>query len=319
MSAPDLSPFPSRRSRRTRGTGRLVTISFLSLATLSNMRANPINLSTLQLVGTAQLVSGNVLRLTDTTDPTLNSGGPAPAGAAWTTTRFDVADPFSISFDFQMSDFKGNIDNDGSGGDGIAFVIQNSDAGSNALGVGSGGIGFLGIKDSVAVMLDAYKNNFYYGDPSGHYVGVNTRGTEANYPHHFCRDNKLTSDPSQGTDVPDVFCTSDPSLGLSGPIAFDDGKVHTASLLYNPGTLNVYVDSMLALSVALNLADTLSLANGTGAYLGFTSGTRGSYQNNDVLDFAYTPVPEPATGAACFVALSILAAIASKRKKMEGR
>jgi hypothetical protein len=51
------------------------------------------------------------------------------------------------------------LDNDGSAGDGIAFVIQNDPfSGTDALGRGAGDMGFLGIYNSVAVMFDTYKN-----------------------------------------------------------------------------------------------------------------------------------------------------------------
>ena len=38
-----------------------------------------------------------------------------------------------------------------------------------------GGMGFLGIYNSVAVMFDTYQNNAAYGDPNGNYIAVNTR------------------------------------------------------------------------------------------------------------------------------------------------
>src|SRR5512135_3134588 len=111
-------------------------------------RANPISLSTLDLVGTAQLLSPTVLRLTPNFDT--NPAGDPPAGAAWTPNVVNVADPFAVSFDFRMSDATGQIDPaDGSGGDGIAFLIQNDFRGSSAIGRGAGGMGFLGIFDSV--------------------------------------------------------------------------------------------------------------------------------------------------------------------------
>ena len=72
--------------------------------------ASPITLSTLNLVGTAQLVSSTVLRLTPNyeTNPGANPGDPPlgdpPAGAAWTPNMVNVVDPFAVSFNFQMSD-----------------------------------------------------------------------------------------------------------------------------------------------------------------------------------------------------------------------
>ena len=76
-------------------------------------------------------------------------------------------------------------------------------------------MGFMGIFDSVAVMFDTYQNNYAYGDPSGNYIAVNTRGTDFNVPHHYCTGGELTTDPTLPPDLPGVTCTSDPSLGMA--------------------------------------------------------------------------------------------------------
>ena len=289
--------------------------------------AATIDLNSLNLVGTSQIVSGNVLRLTPNFDT--NPSGNPPAGAAWTTTLFDVADSFTASFDFRMSDPTGHLDSDGSGGDGIAFVIQDSTVpasnsgiagasgvGDTAIGRGAGGMGFFGIYDSLAVMLDTYQNNYAYGDPNGNYIAVNTRGTDFNVPHHFCTDGQLTTDPSQPPDLPGVTCTKNPGLGLTGllPTLLDDGNIHNLTLVYVPGTLDISLDSVQVLSVPVNLADTLSLAGGTDAYLGFSAGTRGAYQNQDILDFSVVTVPEPGTGQQWLGALAVAGAMGLRRK-----
>jgi Bacterial lectin len=284
--------------------------------------ASPITLSSLDLVGTTQLISPALLRLTPNyeTNPGPNPGdlpvGDPPAGAAWTRSAVNVVDPFAVSFDFQMSDATGQVDPaDGSGGDGIAFLIQNDLRGTSAIGRGAGGMGFLGIFDSVAVMFDTYQNNYAYGDPSGNYIAVNTRGTAFNVPHHFCTDHQLTTDTHLAPDLPGVSCDSNPSLGMTGKLSplMDDGKVHQATIVYDPGTLSVYLDSVLVLTVPLDLASTLSLQDGTDAYLGFTAGTRFSYQNQDILDFSMMPVPEPATAVGCLLGLAFLTVLGWKR------
>jgi hypothetical protein len=290
----------------------------LAIAPAAN--ASPITLSTLDLVGTSQLQSPSLVRLTPNYDTNVVAGVPVgdpPAGAAWTPNTVDVADPFAVSFDFQMSDPTGQTDPaDGSGGDGIAFLIQNDPRGTSAIGRGAGGMGFLGIYDSVAVMFDTYQNNYSYGDPNGNYIAVNTRGTDFNVPHHFCTGGQLTTDPSLPPDLPGVTCTASPALGMTGPLSplMDNGAVHQALIVYYPGTLAVYLDSALVLTVPLDLASTLSLQNGDDAYLGFTAGTRYSYQNQDIVDFSYTPVPEPSTAAVCITGLAFLAFLGWRRK-----
>jgi hypothetical protein len=298
--------------------------------------ADSIPLNTLNLVGTSQILPSGTLRLTPNFDP--NPSGPIPAGAAWTTSTLDVKDAFSVDFHFQMSDpclaaLPTCVNDHGNGGDGIAFLIQDSAQGDAAIGVGAGGMGFLGISDSVAVMLDTYQNNSpnFYGDPSNNYISVNTRGTDFNVPHHFCTNVNgkfiLTADASVGSDLTgSVFsdaCTANPTLGMTGfggvnPLAvnMDDGKVHDIGISYVPGTLDISLDSVLVLAVSINLANTLSLQGGNDAFLGFTAGTRFAYQNQDILDFTITP--EPAAGQ-LWIPLAMIAAAALTRKWQRNR
>ena len=119
-----------------------------------------IGLDTLSLVGTSQLLPGNVIQLTDNQDP--NPSGPPPAGGAWTTQTFNVAVPFTLNFGFVMSSFAGRLDNDGSAGDGIAFVIQNDPRGDTVLGEGASGMGFVG---SSRVDLQACKLEYSIVSP----------------------------------------------------------------------------------------------------------------------------------------------------------
>ncbi len=283
--------------------------------------------------------SNTTLRLTDTSDPGLSgplgANSPPPAGAAWTSTQYNVAAPFSVNFQFQMSDpclspLPTCVNDNGHGGDGIAFLIQNSAQGSSAIGEGAGGMGFLGITDSVAVMLDTYQNNSpnFYGDPSNNYISVNTQGTAANFPHHFCMDvngtMELTADPSIGTDQPGVPCSANPTLGMTGyggvPALTEDidSGVHDVEVTYTGSMLDVYLDNALVLSVAIDLATTLNLQGGDDAFLGFTAGTRYAYQNQDILSFSETPIPEPIWGQ-LWVPLAMLGAVALGRKLKRAR
>lgn len=276
--------------------------------------ADAISLSDLRLNGTAQLLpSESVLRLVPNFET--NPGGDPPAGSAWTSSRFDVATSWSVSFDFQLWDpnLDAVLDGDGSGGDGLAFVIQNDPFfGTDALGRGAGGMGFLGIYNSVAVMFDTYQNNVAYGDPNGNYVAVNTRGTDFNVPHHFCTGGQLTTDPAV-IDLPGETCTDDPVLAMTTAVPRLDGPIHNARVTYAPGTMNVFLDSVPVLSFGLDLPSTLALANGTDAYLGFTAGSRFSYQNHDILTVSYAAVPEPSLLALSAVAMT--AGVLRRRKR----
>jgi hypothetical protein len=125
-----------------------------------------------------------------------------------------------------------------------------------------------GIANSLAVHFDTYPNP---PDPNGNYVSVQTRGVLPN-------DSSLTY--SLG------YATLDPYLYLK------DGYVHTARIQYSPGTLSVFVDDLVTLTVSLDLGGTLDLDNGR-AWVGFTAGTGEAYENHDILSWSFTP--EPAT------------------------
>ena len=102
--------------------------------------------------------------------------------------------------------------------------------------------------------------------------------------------------------------------GALSPL-MDDGNVHQAMIVYNPGTLSVYLDSASGVIGPPGSRHTLSLQNGNNAYLGFTAGTRFSYQNQDIVDFSMTPVPEPATRTGCLAGLAFLAFLGWKRRR----
>jgi hypothetical protein len=304
--------------------------------------ADTIDLSTMTLVGTSQIISGGTLRLTPTFDPK-NPPTSIPSGAAWTPSTVNVVHPFSANFQFEMSDpcllaAPTCVNDHGRGGDGIAFLIQ--DASPTAIGVGAGGMGFLGISDSVAVMLDTYQNVSpdYYGDPSNNYIAINTRGTDFNVPHHYCTfvpaDGKfeLTADPTLPSDLKgssfSPLCTANPTLAMTGGgAAFGsfpalttniDQGLHDVGVTYTGSVLDVYLDSALVLSAAMDLGTLLDLQGGTNAYLGFTAGTRFAYQNQDILSFSEAPIPEPA-GSQLWMALAGLLAIALARKWQQAR
>ena len=303
--------------------------------------ADTINLSTMTLEGTSQIISGGTLRLTPNFDP--DPAGPIPAGAAWTPSTVNVVNPFSADFKFQMSDpcltgLPTCVSDNGHGGDGIAFLIQ--DSSPTAIGVGAGGMGFLGITDSVAVMLDTYQNISpnYYGDPSNNYISINTRGTDFNVPHHDCTfvpaDNafELTADPTVPSDLKgSVFspdCTANPTLAMTGggptfggfPALSEDidQGVHDLDVIYTGSALDIYLDSALVLSTAMDLGTLLDLQGGTNAFLGFTAGTRFAYQNQDILSFSFAQIPEPEWGGIA-IPLAAMCAIAMTRKWRRAR
>jgi hypothetical protein len=57
--------------------------------------------------------------------------------------------------------------------DGIAFVLQTV---NNNVGGAGGGLGYVGIANSVAVEFDTFNNGPAFGDPNGNHVAIDTGG-----------------------------------------------------------------------------------------------------------------------------------------------
>lgn len=299
---------------------RLVSVLSISLAIVIcalEAPAEPIRFDTLCYVGTAFRLSEGGARLTGNQD---GGGMDPPAGAIWLPQPVPVSSGFVLSFGFRMSEGAGWPDPDGLqvGADGLAFVIQNSAGGSAALGRGAGGLGYMYLENSLAVELDTYQNAYWYGDPDGNHVSVQTRGTDFNVPHHVAFDdgsNGLWLHEEWGAWVP---AAGDPSLKtVSVERKLNDGELQQAQIVYDPGSLTMYLNQARLFSISLDLPSVLALRDGTDAYLGFTAGTRYGYQNHDILWIDLTPVPEPST----WVLLSggLLALLGAGRKRPEAR
>ncbi|MCT7991018.1 SBBP repeat-containing protein [Laspinema olomoucense] len=220
------------------------------------------SLEGLNLIGsTVQL--GHTLRLT----PKKSTGGAGDqAGAVWNATPQSVEDGFETTFQFQINDLGGS-GLGGSGGDGFAFVIQNSSA--TAIGGGGGNIGYRGIDNSLALEFDTYDNNEPGTDyPNGNHLSVHTNGTGQN------RSLGATSD------IPNL----------------SDGEVHTVKVKYIPGTLQIFMDDLSTpvLTVPVDLGTTLDLDSGK-AWVGFTAATAGTWENHDILNWTFSNSPQEET------------------------
>ena len=216
----------------------------------------------------AQLVElrpvGDAVRVGDRLRLTASEIG--QLGAAWTTERRNVQQPFNVTFQFQIT----KPDPLG-GADGLAFVIQNYD--KSSLGENGGGIGYHGIPNSIAVEFDTSRTPLgtppmtVRGDPNDHHVGVHTGGNGPN-----SADEELRI----GTSYDDA----NPK----------DGRPHTARVSYRPGRMEVYLDDLDTprLTVRLNLATTLRLTDGE-AWIGLTAATGNRVEQHEVWSLSWQP------------------------------
>jgi Bacterial Ig-like domain (group 3)/Bacterial lectin/Abnormal spindle-like microcephaly-assoc'd, ASPM-SPD-2-Hydin len=221
------------------------------------------------------------------------------AGSGWYNTQQSVTSDFSTTFTFQIINLAEGY---GSAADGIAFLIQNSTAGTLALGPDACGMGFAdgscttptgGITNSLAV--DFKTHNDGYPVPNNNSVSIVSYGTGAN-----CIDQA---------------CNIAYNNSLPNNIILADGNIHTVTISYTlqptlstspycfanstpEPCLDVILDGydLFAGGVQLILNGTtapLSLATliggGSNAWVGFTGGTGGLDDYQDILSWTFAP------------------------------
>lgn len=162
----------------------------------------------------------------------------------------------------------------GSGADGISFTIQTQ--GTNAIGSAGGSLGASGITNSVITAFRTYVYNDVEVDSCGPNVASNVGAC------------------------------------VVGSAAATTRGTHTARILYNPGTIQVFLDGNSLFTSAFNLGNAIALSGGTSAFVGFTGATGGANDNQTIsswtLSVPDTGVPEPGTwmllaSSFCVVAL----------------
>jgi len=224
--------------------------------------------TTLTCVGSA--TSPGVLRLTPAA---VNQ-----TGAAYSTTPITLGagNIFSTIFQFQFTN-TGGINP----ADGITFVLAANPAG---LGGAGGGLGYLGVPNSVAIEFDTFNNGEVGGS---NHVAVDTNGALNG-----------TGVSPYGVDAPCVV------NGNTTPGCMSNTHVWTVGIGYDGTTLTVRVqDGAMAvqniISMPINIAAIMGTPN---AFVGFTGGTGAGFENQDILNWQFantteliTAVPEPAT------------------------
>ncbi len=258
-----------------------------------------------------------VLRLTDG----IRMGTRALASSVWFDAQQPLQAGFTSYFAFQIHNPAGCC-TPGTPGDGLAFVIQNSSgtdycatgAGTTALGVPSGGMGYTGIRNSLAIEFDTAQDSW---DPNANHIAMQSCGTQANSPAHV-----MGSFPICGGQYMVSSCLVDPNgidsgndlphLGLvCGQGGCQDGAVHQVVVEYtgssgnrlsdNPGNIKIYVDppfmqgthtpapnAVPQINLTLTIENTIALNSGA-AYVGFTASQASTSQTTDLLAWEYTP------------------------------
>lgn len=200
----------------------------------------------LELNGTASLITrtGSGKRVIQ-----LTTGGYKQIGSAWSSERVSLDRSFETSF-------KAFLHHNRPGGDGIAFLVQGQ--GTRALGGWGGGLGYRGIRKSVAIEFDTYQNST---DPNGAHLAVVLGGNPDR--HHR---------------------TANPSIPLYG-------KPFQARITYSAtaNRLRVYVRGLYkSAKETLALDENVDVAHWAGVrdgWLGFTGSTGDRVSHQDVYDW----------------------------------
>jgi hypothetical protein len=245
------------------------------------------DVSTLQLNGNASQ-AGNRLRVTPA------AGSQAGSAFSQNAVTLTASVSFSTHFAFQITNSGGGSDGDGPGADGLVFVVQTV---SNTAGTGGGGIGYLGLPNSVGIEFDTWNNGGGSNDPNGNHIGIDIGG------------------------------------GFNGPTALigtrmNDGNIWNAWVDYNGVTddLEVRLSQTSTRPAAATLTrnvDLVSVLGGTNAFVGFTSGTGAAWGNHDVLSWEFrddfAPISSPDSGGTLALFGAGLTSMAFLRRMLSRR
>ena len=252
--------------------------------------------------------------------PALRLTGPRArsSGSAWYPRQMNVREGFETTFTFRVSNpsYVCAIMDDvythcrSRGADGFAFVVQNQDG--MALGMGGYGLGYEGIKNSIAIEFDTYYNPELL-DPWENHISVQTRGwRHENSANHTYALATMAGGPEIADGTHTVKIRYSP--------AFDEDILFTSKFAATPwvthyidnadwvhgglgdwgtgmGTLQIFVDDMMSplLALPLNLDASLHLNSGR-AWVGFTAATgEERWQVHDILrwDFSSLRIDVP--------------------------
>ena len=184
-------------------------------------------------------VPGGLLQLTD--------GKPNEARSAWFPNKVPVGG-FTTDFTFQQLDATA---------DGFTFAIQND--GVSAIGIGGGGLGYQGIRKSVAIKFDLHNNAGEGADSTGLYI-----------------DGAPPTIPATNL--------------ISSGINLHSGDVMHAHLAYDGSTLTLTLtDTITGATVTESYAVNIpAILGGRTAYIGFTGGTGEYSAIQNILSWSYS-------------------------------
>ena len=161
-----------------------------------------------------------------------------------------------LSYDFQAS-FDVYLGNNANGADGLAFVLQNDPLGANALGAYGGNYGAIGIKNGLGIAFDTWQNA-ELGDMAADHTDLFKTGV-----------------PSAISRISDQIPIGNGNV--------TDGQWHNVLVSWSATdhTLNYWFDGQLVGQLNQDIVANY-LGGSQYAYLGFTAGTGGAHNLQEV-------------------------------------
>jgi hypothetical protein len=214
---------------------------------------------TIWLIGLAQLCGAQVYFLNGDAQATgddcyaLTSELNYQNGTVWYGEQVDLLQPFAIQFRMNFGAL------DGSGADGICFVLQT--VGTSAIGINGGGMGYLNFGTSLGIEFDTWQNG-EYNDPGYDHIAIERNG---DIDHN-------SSNQIAGPVQADVFDQN-----------IEDGADHVVRIEWDPvlERIRVYFDCVFRLQGNVDIVNTIFGGNSL-VYWGFTAATGGAYNNQSV-------------------------------------
>lgn len=214
--------------------------------------ANFANLNGVTMEGTAKKDEKKVV---------LTASEITQAGGLWyTKQKLSIKHGFKTEFTFRIHKNGVSWESHLAGADGIAFVMHNNSTAVNQGQVG-GGIGYEGIKNSVAVELDTWTNE----NENDNHIAIQSKG---NAPNSSAIDGTLIKQ--------DVL-----------PVVLKNGEVHKVNIEYKDKVMRIALNGKEVINKYIDLAQTIDLENNEKMWIGFTSSTGAAFSQHEIHSWTY--------------------------------
>lgn len=223
-------------------TGLAIALATALPATAQGTIKDFLTTSELTFSGEARAFADGSVRLT----PSRQS----VRGSVFSSQRLSTG-TFSTFFSFDI------IQPGNGGADGIVFILQNISA---SLGGNGQGMGYLGVKDSLAIEFDTWKNDPH--DPDGHHMAILT-------------DGRITHDTYR-------------AASLRGD--FENAGPWHVWIDYDGTTLEVRLSNKRSRPLRPAISEKIDirgLLNADAAFVGFSAACGWAYAAHDIIEWTY--------------------------------